>query len=128
MHLLTVDGLLSVEVAFGGGSASTSGDGLGLLGLGEAAEEGVVEELACVGGVALWVVGAIVALADVDVGASIIRLCRVWLIAVLAESIVTTDRYLSSLSCWRPRILRGLRKPAVSPIAASDCLRQSSSW
>jgi len=94
VHLFSVDGLLSVEVAFGSGSASTSGDGLGLLGLGEAAEEGVVEELACVGGVALWVVGAIVAL--VDVGASIIRLCRVWLIAVLVESIVTTDGYLSS--------------------------------
>lgn len=96
MHLLAVDGLLSVEVAFGGGSASTSRDGLGLLGLGEAAEEGVVEELAGVGGVAVWVVGAIVALADVDVGASIIRLCRAWLIGVLVESIVATDGYLSS--------------------------------
>ena len=128
VHLLAVDGLLSVEVAFGGGSASTSGDGLGLLGLGEAAEEGVVKELAGVGGVAVWVVGAVVALAAVDIGASIIRLCCAWLIGVLVESVVAADGYLSSLSCWRPRILSGLRKPTVSPIAASKCLRQSSSW
>ena len=101
--------LLWFMEAFGchvGWSSTSSGIRFGFLRLRQAAEEGVVEELTGVGGTGVWVVGAVVSLAVVQVAASSVDVGCDCLIVYLIQPIVVIDWDLSSLEhLWRPCLL-----------------------